>query len=304
MKTSMFALLALGGTATCVCAQDGAAAGAFTAERAQRPDTRQVTGLGWRTPVVPLQVSSLSLGRQYSLEYLALADVADPAEGGGAGSAANLIGGGGNRPANRIQYYIPPVHGLSGGASFAEERIDLDGAHRAWGISLGFEQGPFVLRAAHQNRNVAKIRLYDQAGNNLEAKNSLLAANLRFRWGTAYAAYSVNRGWGSSPLFNPDNPYSAGMSSTPSTDNRDVLLGMAVPLGHTTFLASFIKRNDRDLANRDANQFSFGASYSLSRRTDFYAAYSRIRHTGSAGVALTAPGTMSSAVNVGMRHAF
>lgn len=304
MKTSILAFLALGGSAACAWAQEGGASGPYTVEHGERAIVRAPPPY-WPSPSLPLQVTSTSLGRQYSLQYLALAGVGDPAEGGGAGSAANLIGGGGNRPANRVEYYSAPIRGrLSGGATFAEERIDSSSAQRAWGISLGYEIGPFVLRAAHQNRNVAKIRLYDQAGNNLDAKNSLLAANLRFKWGTAYTAYSVNRGWGSSPLFNPDNPYSAGMSSTPSTDSRDVLVGMAVPFGHTTFLASFVKRDDRDRANRDANQFSFGASYALTRRTDFYAAYSRIQNTGSAGIAFTAPGSVTSAVNVGMRHAF
>jgi predicted porin len=302
MKTSILAVIALGGSAACACAQESGSSGSLTVERGEPAEAR--TRPPAPSHIFPVETNSIALGRQYSLEYLAIAGVGDPGEGGGAGSAANLIGGGGNRPANRVQYYSPPVHGLSAGASFAEERIDRSTAQRAWGLSIGFEAGPFVLRAAHQNRNVAKIRLYDQTGNNLEAKNSLLAANLRFKWGTAYTAYSVNRGWGSSPLFNPDNPYSAGMSSAPSTDSRDVLVGLAVPVGHTTFLASFMKRDDRDRANRDANQFSFGASYSLTRRTDFYAAYSRIQNTGSAGIALTAPGSVTSAVNLGMRHAF
>jgi predicted porin len=175
-------------------------------------------------------------------------------------------------------------------------------------MSLGVEMGPVTLRAAHQNRHVAKVRLYDLAGNNMEAKNSLIAANMHLGWGTAYAAYSANSGWGSSPLFNPDNPYSAAMASTPSTDSRDVLLGVAVPVGRsTTFLASFIHRNDRDRANRDANELAIGASYTLTRRTDFYAAYSYIRNLSIAGMPLSssdARGHASSALNIGMRHAF
>lgn len=303
MKTSMLAVVALGGSAACAWAQDSGTSGAFTVEQVEPAEVRAPPP-AWPTPAVPAEFNARSLGRQYSLEYLALADVADPGEGGDAGSAANLIGGGGSRPSNRVQFYSAPVRGLSAGASFSEERFERDSAHRAWGISIGYTNGPFVLRAAHQNRNVAKIRLYDQAGTPFEARNSLLAANLRFSWGTAYAAYSINRGWGSSPLFNPDNPYSAAIFGNASTNSRDVLLGMAVPVGHTTFLASFIKRRDRDRGHLDAQQFSLGASYALSRRTDFYAAYSRIQHTGTPGVVLSGPGALSSAVNVGMRHAF
>jgi len=168
--------------------------------------------------------------------------------------------------------------------------------------------GAFSLRIAHQNRHVAQVHLYDLAGANMDAKNSLIAANLRMRWGTAYAAYAANRGWGSSPLYNPDNPYGAGVASTSSTDSRDTLVGVAVPLTHaTTFLASLIHKNDRDLANRDANELALGASYTVTRRTDFYAAYSYIQNLSAAGTPRTtfdARGHSSSALSFGMRHAF
>ena len=106
-------------------------------------------------------------------------------------------------------------------------------------------------------------------------------------------------------MYNPDNPYSANIAGTASNDCRDVLAGVAVPLTRTTtFLASFIRKNDRELANRDANQLAFGTSYAASRRTDFYAAYSHIRHTGNASYAMANIRSASSAINVGMRHAF
>lgn len=302
MKTSLFAMVTLGGCAAAACAQT---TGAYSAAITPRGEAiAPAAGFGAAVHSVPLQVNNAMLSRQYSLEYLALADMGDPREGGAAGAAANVIGGGGQRPLGRAQFYSAPFKGVSGGASFLNERIDGDAANRAWGMSVGMSFGALTLRAAHQNRHVAQIRFYDQAGNSLEARNSLAAANLRFTWGTAYAAYSVNRGWGSSPLFNPDNPYGAGLSSTPSSNSRDVLLGVAVPAGHTTLLASFIRRNDHDLSNRDATQFALGASYALTRRTDFYAAYSVIRNTGGAGLAAVAPGVRTPAFNLGMRHAF
>ena len=193
--------------------------------------------------------------------------------------------------------------GLSTGAAWDKGDIDGSPSGRAWGMSLGFSAGPLTIRAAHQNRNVAKVTRYDQVGISMAAKNSILAANMRFGWGTAYAAYSASRGWGSSPLFNPDNPYGAGIASTPSTNSRDVLAGVAVPLGHaTTLLASSIRKNDRDPANRDARQIAVGASYAVSRRMDFYAACSRIQHLN--GAPAGAPPGNGLAVNVGMRRSF
>lgn len=181
-------------------------------------------------------------------------------------------------------------------------------SNRAWGISIGAEAGIFNFRLAHQNKNVTKIAPAMPLGNRMDAKNTILAANVDLGLVTAYTAYSANRGWGSSPLWNPDNPYGATMASTPSTDSRDVLVGVAFPLSRrTTLLASFIRKNDRDLANHDADQLAFGATYTLSRRTDFYAAWSHIQLRSGpgymAGTSILA-GRGSSAINVGMRHSF
>lgn len=182
-----------------------------------------------------------------------------------------------------------------------------DRNHRAWGISVGVQGGPVTLRVAHQNKNVAGVAPSMPLGNRMDAKNSIIAAHVDLGPMKAYTAYSASRGWGTSPLWNPDNPYGAALASTPSTDSRDVLAGLAMPVSRrTTLLASFIRKNDRDLANRDADQFALGATYAKSRRTDFYAAYShtQIRHGGArmAGDVVAVHG--SSALNLGMRHAF
>jgi predicted porin len=253
-------------------------------------------------------IEGFTLGRQYNLEYLSAADVGDPFHAGTAGRASNLVGPYGMRADNNVRYYSSRNAGLSTGGSWTVDTLGGDPlGDRAWGMTVGVDMGAFSLRAAHQNRHVAQVHLYDLAGANMDAKNSLIAANFRTRWGTAYAAYAANRGWGSSPLYNPDNPYGAGVASTSSTDSRDALVGVAVPLTHaTTFLASFIHKNDRDLANRDANQFAVGASYVVSRKTDFYAAISHTITTNGNGLLIggAARPSGSSAVNVGMRHAF
>ena len=178
---------------------------------------------------------------------------------------------------------------------------------RAWGMSVGLQSGPVTFRVAHQNKNVAKVAPAMPLGNRTDAKNSIIAANVDLGYVKAYTAYSASRGWGSSPLWNPDNPYGAAMASTPSTDSRDVLVGMALPLGRTTLLASFIRKNDRDLANRDADQFAFGGTYALSRRTDFYAAYSVTKPRTGPGYMVGTPIDSlsgSQAMNLGMRHSF
>ena len=291
MRMSIVACAVLGGSAACAAAQNHAApAGSAGATAVKeyvctdkcRDGARPSAGAAQDAPALFTvetvserdqapksrkggKGGALTVGRQYSLEYTALNDVGDPFHGGLAGASLPS----GPRAGDSMNYQ-GRFAGLSTGAAWDKGDIDGSPSGRAWGMA---------------------------------AKNSILAANMRFGWGTAYAAYSASRGWGSSPLFNPDNPYGAGIASTPSTNSRDVLAGVAVPLGHaTTLLASYIRKNDRDPANRDARQIAVGASYAVSRRMDFYAACSRIQHLN--GAPAGAPTGNGLAVNVGMRRSF
>ncbi|MES2017683.1 MAG: porin [Pseudomonadota bacterium] len=213
--------------------------------------------------------------------------------------------------ATRVFGYPGKRMGLESAApapSFMGNALERDGsANRAWGMSVGMQAGPVSLRLAHQNKNVARIGPALLPGNRMDAKNSIVAAHVDLGGVKVYAAYSANRGWGSSPLWNPDNPYGALMASSPSTDSRDVLVGVALPLGRTTLLATLVRKNDRDLANRDVDQLAVGATYALSRHTDFYTAWSLIKPRSGAGYQLgtpLAPSRGSPALNLGMRHAF
>ena len=188
---------------------------------------------------------------RYSLERLQplvpdRIDISSLDDPGMANSATEVFGMPGRRMGLQDSGIVPERRDF--------DRIDRDARrNRAWGISLGAEFGPLGLRAAHQNKAVAKIAPSMNLSGPLDARNSLVAANLDVGFGKVYAAYSANRGWGSSPLFNPDNPYSASMAATPSRDSRDVLMGLAVPLrGSTTFLMSYGKKNDRDPADNVA----------------------------------------------------
>ena len=247
------------------------------------------------------KAQALTVGRQYNLDFTTLNEVGDPFHGGLAGSAS---GAEDRLRSDDSVSYRSDYKGFTAGSSWGRGDVDGSPSGRAWGMTAGFKLGPFNIRAAHQNRNVAKVTRINQVDITMAAKNSIVAANYKMGWGTAYAAYSASRGWVSSPLFNPDNPYGAGaIKSTPSTDSRDVLAGVAVPVGHaTTLLASFMRKNDRDPGNLDARQLAVGATYAVSRRMDFYAAYSHIQHTG--GIRDIGSRGSGGAVNVGMRRAF
>lgn len=231
-----------------------------------------------------------------SKHAVAVIDISDLNEPGTTDTATRVFG----YPGKRMGLIGVP-------APRALDNLDrTDRNNRAWGISVGVHGGPVTFRIAHQNKNVARVAPSMPLGNRMDAKNSILAANIDVGPMKAYAAYSASRGWGNSPLWNPDNPYGAALASTPSTDSRDVLVGLAMPISRqTTLLTSFIRKNDRDLAKRDADQFAFGATYVQSRRTDFYASYSITQmRNGGAILGGVADLRSSSALNLGMRHAF
>lgn len=250
-----------------------------------------------------------SLSRPYTFRYLSLLETGEAFEGVAEAPFALGSKRAGKPITGSVQYYSRDDDDTPSKAS-RYGLIDSRGnasSNRAWGVSLGLERGGVSLRAAHQNKSVAKVMPSMHFGNSLKAKNSVIGANVKIGMAKAYAAYSASRGWGSSPLWNPDNPYGASLSATSSADSRDKLVGVALPLGQITLLASFIRKNDRDLANHDVDQLALGATYAISRSTDFYTTCSVTKSRNLAGQALSTsvmPGSKNAAINVGMRHAF
>jgi predicted porin len=323
MKMSIVACAVLGASAACASAENAAAPDRGADAREAHKEVREAGGkaapaqgsgrTGEGPAIFTLETAReaeqrrtgesqlLGAGRQYNLDFRTLSDVGDPFHGGLAGSGSGAEDA--RRSSDSVTYQ-GRFNGFTAGSSWGKGDVDGSPSGRAWGMTVGFNAGPFTIRAAHQNRNVAKVTRINPVDISMAAKNSIIAANMRFDWGTAYAAYSANRGWGSSPLFNPDNPYGAGITSIPSTDSRDVLAGVAVPVSHaTTLLASYIRKNDRDPANRDARQIAVGATYAISRKLDFYAAYSHIRQQSGIQNANVRNGG-GGAISLGMRRAF
>lgn len=269
MNTTTLLVLALGACATVAHAQPGDHSGDI------------------------FRISEVTIDSKRAIEYIELNDLLEP---GLTEQATTVIGYRGKRL------------GLTAAAE--PRRFHLDGLERdrngsrAWGMSAGVQSGPVTFRIAHQNRNVAKVAPSMPLGQRTDAKNSIIAANIDVGPVKAYTAYSASRGWGSSPLWNPDNPYGAAMAATPSTNSRDVLMGVSLPMGATTLLASFVRKNDRDIANFDAQQLAIGATYAMSRRLDFYAAVSHTQLRNKRALDNAASVGGSAAVNLGMRHSF
>lgn len=249
---------------------------------------------------------ALALGRQYNLQYEALAEVADPFHAGLAGTATNLMGYTAKRYDNAVKFRTPAGRHWSAGAivSFGESPFST-ARNRAYGATLGYKDGLFNLRIAHQRKRNPIEAVGSTQPVDLSARNTLVAANLNLGRATLYAGYGVNRGYGSSP-WNPADPYSA-LLPTPSLYSHDMLAGLSYTSGRATFMLSFIHKDDRSPPNQDADQAAIGVAYALSPRTALHASFSHIRNrNGAAYTAGTAsePGKGNRALTFGLRHSF
>ena len=238
---------------------------------------------------------TLTLGRQYTPYFLTL-NAADPFASGLAGTASNLVANSGIRMNNTIKYASPI---FMGGATaelaygFGEQAGNND-AGRLISGAIGYGNDLFSIRLAHHNkRNVA-----DTAN----SKNTMLTGTWDFKVAKAFIAYAENDGAESSLI--------TGLPVTDirnSSKSRDFLIGATVPFGKHTFIASYIRKDDRNAANNDANQIGIGYTYAISKRTNLYAAWARIDNSNLAAYTVgnnSEPGSGDKAFNLGVRHIF
>ncbi|HEY0847722.1 MAG TPA: porin [Noviherbaspirillum sp.] len=219
------------------------------------------------------------LGRQYTPHFLALDEV-DPFGTGLAGSSTNLMATV-PRMNNTLKYSTPAWSGLTGEFAYGLGEVAGNStANRQFGASVGYLRGPLVLKLAHH-------RAEDAVGID-RSRNTLLAGKFDFGRAAASLGVGLNRGTG-------------------TADNRDYMLGVTVPVGAGALMASFIRKDDRSLANGDADQWALGYTHSLSRRTNLYTSFARINNDPGAAYTVgnaTEPGSGDKAFNIGIRHKF
>lgn len=241
---------------------------------------------------------NVTLGRQYSPHYLALAE-ADPFGAGLAGNVANFI------PTilrmdNTIKYTTPSWSGFTADLAYSFGEVPDDNtARRQYGVSVGYANGPLLVKAAYHR---ADGDIPDAAFPSLtpggvagiprdqRAKSWLLAGKWDFRVAAAHLAFNSTKADG-----------------TLAEDMRDWLLGVSVPFGPGTVLASYMRKNDRSDFGADADQWALGYTHALSKRTNLYTSFSKINNdrdlTYTVGNA-TDRGTGDKQFNVGIRHLF
>jgi predicted porin len=221
----------------------------------------------------------LTFGRQYTPQFLLLEQV-DPFGTGLAGSSTNLMSTT-MRMDNTVKLATPAWRGFTGELAYGFGEVPGDTtANRQVGGSVGYSSGPLVLKIAHH-------RVENPAGTD-SARSTLLGGKFDFGAAAASLGVGLNRGLG-------------------TTDNRDYMLGVTVPVGAGAILASYTHKDDRTGLNANADQWALGYTYALSRRTNLYTSFARINNDPGAGFTVgnaTEPGSGDKAFNIGIRHKF
>lgn len=251
---------------------------------------------------------TLTIGRQYTPWYNALAQVADPFAAGLAGSAKNLFpaNGANLRNSNAVVYQTPVFNGFSGELFYGFGEQSESSAGRQISAAVSYTYGKLNARLAYNNRNndtaIAPAATIERD----IGHNTLLAVNYDFGVAKAFAAYGQNKGLNSSTLPSPAAYTTVAIA--PSADTRNALIGAQVPVGPTgKVIISAIHTDDREAFNRDANQWAIGYMHDLSKRTTAYLSYAKIENKNGASYTVggnSEAGSGDSAFNVGLRHSF
>jgi predicted porin len=254
---------------------------------------------------------SLTLGRQYTPYYETLRDVGDPFAMGYAGTAKNLfpVASYMTRNSNAVVYKTPNLNGFTGAVSYSlgEQQGDASAARQVGG-SLGYANGPLNVAVAYNMKN-NDTSVLKTAG---VGHNSLVAANYDFKVVKVFAAFSKDKGQGSAPINGAASATATtnafGYTFAQSADSQDALIGLTAPVSEAgTVMASYIRKNDKESFNRDADQWAIGYNYALSKRTSTYVAYAKIKNKNGAGYTVgnnTEAGTGDKAFNLGLKHSF
>jgi len=253
----------------------------FVLEKGFNSDTGAIAqgGLGFgRQSFLGLKggFGTVTAGRQYTPHFQAV-DSLDPLDGITGGSF-NLLRRS-VRTDNTLMYATPRLGGFSGQLAYGfGEVAGNSSASRVIGASAAYASGPLVIKAAHHNAR--------NATDTDTTKNSFIGGSYNFGIAKAFLGYQMEKGIG-------------------TVDARSALLGVQVPFGASTVMASYIRKNDKAAANDDATMIGLAYTYALSKRTNLYTSYVRISNENSLVYRTKAgDGSGDKEFNVGIRHKF
>jgi predicted porin len=231
---------------------------------------------------------SIKLGRQYTPLFNAI-DTVDPFDtgitGDGSGIAA-VFRSYGFRMNNAITYSTPTAGGFSAELAYGlGEVAGSTSAGSQYGMSANYSSGPLTLVAAYHNQN-------QETGGVSTGKShtTMIGGAYDLKAVVLSAAYATNH-----------DQDAAGINTG---NSRDYMLGLSAPIGAATVMAEYVHHADKLLSNANANYWQLGATYALSKRTNFYTSYSIIKNDALGATGSGTPGVDISWLNVGIRHTF
>ena len=257
---------------------------------------------------------AVTVGRQYTPQFSYLTAV-DPFGAGLAGSngvSVTGLAGYAQRLDNSVVYTSPNISGFTGqlGYSSGNEHnqngvisttpgvvggnVTSDRAGQAWVAGVTYANGPAYAGLAYhkvRGQNVLVTTAANVAATDVsDNKSWLLAGSWDFKFMKLSATYASGTG---------DQAGLGGIS-----DTRHYSLGLVVPVSAAAKIqAVYGSRDDRRVTDLDFNYMSLGGEYMLSKRTNLYAAYTKIMNkdmTTGAGVVTGAAVVANSALNTGL----
>lgn len=230
-------------------------------------------------------MGTVTMGRQYTPYFLTML-VGDPFAAGMAGAAQNMLMPGANiRMNDTVKYTSPVFAGFSGEAAYGfGEQADTTVRARQVAGYLNYSGAPVNVRLGYLKKNNATT-----PG---DTTNWILAANWDVKVAKLFAAMTDNE--------------DASAGTTPR-NSKDYLIGAQVPFNKHTFIASYIYKDGGTGTTGNANQLAFGYTYTMSKRTNLYAAWGRINNDTNIPLTVgnnSEVGSGDKALNLGIRHIF
>jgi predicted porin len=205
------------------------------------------------------------------------------------------------RRSNLVGYYSPNFGGFNFGVNYGfGESADQTWKRGAyWGLTLGYENGPWnaALTAEQQNNST-----YFLGGLPFDARERAYSAGLGYDFGRfkVSGAYRQTRA-------NPDGGQ--------SYKGQSYMLGLAAPVGAAGVVKASYNRYEREVPTLNelkADQISVGYEHNLSKRTALYGTYSYLKNKDNNGTNLgISMGNLplddngkQHGIQLGVRHSF
>ncbi|MCL2075769.1 MAG: porin [Betaproteobacteria bacterium] len=255
-------------------------------------------------------VGTLIAGRLYAPHYSLLSAV-DPFKAGTVGMYRNVFAAGvttsgenlfdPTRVDNTVAYVSPSFGGFNVTAAYStnailQEAVGNDGDAKVYALMPRYTNGPVDIGLSyHQIKSDGTVIVLKP-----KITNWALAGTYDFGAVKLHAFYDENK-------------LSSDTAAADGKKLKSYLLGVSVPFGKNAIQASYTEsklRAAKGEKSYKANQWAVGYTYSLSKRTNFYAAYSDISNKKQRA-AFAAVGDSSNSGNdyqqgfqLGLRHTF